>query len=434
MAIQRNIAGGVLLCAIALSAWGARVDDLRVWHGPEHTRTVLDISAPVEYRLFTLTNPNRVVIDLSSAEAGKLRVPDTAGPLLGGVRTGKRGGDGLRVVLDLNAAARPRSFLLAPAAQYGHRLVVDLYPEAVDSPQEPARVLDLEASRDVIVAIDAGHGGEDPGAIGPTGVREKVVALAIAEKLKARLDERPGFKGLLVRTGDYYIPHLERPGKARQHRADLFVSIHADAFKDRRVKGSSVFVLSRRRASSEAAKYLANRANNSDLVGGVSLSDKDATLAAVLLDLSQGASMDVSKGVGANVLEALAEVGPTHKDYVESAPFAVLTAPDIPSILVETGYISNPTEEKRLKSAKWQRRIASAIADGIEEFFYDRPPPETWLAQNRIRASHVVARGDTLSGIAQKHQVSTRTLRKVNDIRGDFLKVGEVLTIPSPGR
>ncbi len=424
--------GGVCLC---LQVEATELLDFRVWTSPEKTRAVLDLSSSVDYQLFTLSGPDRVVLDLQSAtQSGSFSSLDD-GQLVTGVRTGGRDNGSLRVVLDLAGSARAQSFMLPPAAQYGHRLVVDLFPtdSAISNPApaEAVKKMDRQANRDIVVAIDAGHGGEDPGAVGLNGTYEKDVALAIAKALKEELDQQVGFQGMLVRTADYYIPHLKRTAKAREYRADLFVSIHADAFKNRNVKGSSVFVLSRRRASSEAAKFLANRANQSDLVGGVSLSDKDETLAAVLLDLSQGASTGVSRSVGAKVMTALSAVGPTHKDHVESASFAVLTAPDIPSILVETGYISNPDEEKRLRSKRSQKQIAAAISAGIEDYFFAFPPPDTWLANNRAEGSHVVARGDTLSGIAQRHRVSLRRLRTANDIRGDMVKVGEVLRIPA---
>ncbi len=435
--VAPRLFGVLMALAISPFAQATELLDFRVWTSPDKTRAVLDLSGAVEYQLFTLEGPDRVVLDLRSVSAAKAFAPvSNDGDLVQKVRTGPRDNGSLRVVLDLAGSAKAQSFLLPPAAQYGHRLVVDLYPSATKQkvsaePAKPVKKLDRGSNRDVVIAIDAGHGGEDPGAIGLHGTYEKDVALAIAKVVKADLDKLPGFKGVLVRTGDYYIPHLKRPAKARDARADLFVSIHADAFENRNVKGSSVFILSNRRASSEAAKFLANRANQSDLVGGVSLSDKDETLAAVLLDLSQGASTGVSKSVGTKVINALGNVGPTHKGHVEGGSFAVLTAPDIPSILVETGYISNPEEEKRLRSKRWQKKIAAAIAAGIEDYFYAYPPTDTWLANNRSEGSHVVARGETLSGIAQRHSVSLRRLRSANDLRGDMVKVGEVLKIPA---
>lgn len=416
-------------------AHGTQVEGLRVWAGPDKTRAVLDLSAGVEYRLFTLKNPHRVVVDLQRTRLEQtLPQPDPDGRLLTRVRSGRRGDDGLRVVFELNEASSPKSFLLTPAAQYGHRLVVDLYPASrAGAGHGPVKKLDPAEQRDIVVAIDAGHGGEDPGAIGPSGVREKDVVLAIARRLKSLLDERPGMRAVLVRDGDYYIAHKERPAKAREERADLFVSIHADAFPDKRVKGSSVFVLSRGRATSEAARFLADRENQADLVGGVSLGDKDETLAAVLLDLSQSASLEASKTVGTRVLGALARMGPTHQSKVGGAPFAVLTAPDIPSILVETAFITNPREEKRLSSEVGRRKIATAIMYGVEDYFYQHPPPGTWIAGNRIRDSHIVVQGETLSEIAQRHRVSLGRLRAANRLDGDLLRVGDQLKIPPAG-
>ncbi len=424
---------GTAVMALVLGACGAAqaadVEGLRLWAGPDKTRAVLDLSGNVEYRLFTLTGPDRVVIDIENSRLASDLGSEGDGKLIDGVRSGKRGKNDLRVVFDLKQTTRPKSFLLDPAAQYGHRLVVDLYPDtAAEKPRTIKAV--METDRDIIVAVDAGHGGEDPGAIGPAGTYEKDIVLSIAKKTAAMINQRQGFRGVLVRTGDYYIPHRQRPGKARKMRADLFLSIHADGFHDKRVKGASVFYLSRGRATSEAAQYLADRENASDLVGGVSLSDKEETLAAVLLDLSQGASIEASKEVGRKVHAALADIVPTHKPHIEGASFAVLTAPDIPSLLIETGFITNPQEERRLRTDKSQYKLARAIVNGVEDYFYSHPPPATWLANNRIRGSHVVARGETLSGIAVKHKVSLKRLRDVNNIQGDMLRIGAVLRIP----
>ncbi len=432
-----NTRGLIILIALlgAVPAEAARVDGLRIWAGPDKTRAVLDLSGAVEYRLFTLEHPDRVVVDLRSTRlTNALPDPDPNDPLLTAIRSGRRGEDDLRVVFELSEPIVPKSFLLPPAAQYGHRLVVDLYPKVREAAvPQPVKQAGPGDQRDVVVAIDAGHGGEDPGALGPSGVREKDVVLEIARRLKTLLDQRPGMRAVLVRDGDYYIAHKDRPAKAREQRADLFVSVHADAFPDRRVKGSSVFVLSRGRATSEAARYLADRENQADLVGGVSLSDKDETLAAVLLDLSQSASLDASKAVGSKVLAALARTGPTHQAEVGGAPFAVLTAPDIPSILVETAFITNPREEKRLSSETGRNKIATALVYGIEDYFYQNPPPGTWLAGNRTRDSHIVIAGETLSEIALRHGVSLGRLRAVNAIEGDLVRAGDQLRIPAGG-
>ncbi|MDT8321930.1 MAG: N-acetylmuramoyl-L-alanine amidase, partial [Xanthomonadales bacterium] len=324
-------------------------------------------------------------------------------------------------------------FLLSPTAEYGYRLVVDLFPDGGSGRVAPRKQLaGLQApNRDVVIAIDAGHGGEDPGAIGSGRTREKDVVLSIARELKRAIDAEPGMSGVLMRTGDYYIPLRDRFEKARAHRADLFVSIHADAFRNRQVAGSSVFVLSRKGASSEFARRLAASENRSDLVGGVTLNDKDEMLASVLLDLSQSATMEASHAVAQHVFVSLDSLGKTHKRHVEHANFMVLKSPDVPSILVETAFISNPDEERRLNDRAWQRRIARAITDGVQDYFYMSPPPGTFIAANRQPVRHRVVRGDTLGEIASRYQVSLYRLRRANDIKGDVIRVGSELLIPT---
>jgi len=323
--------------------------------------------------------------------------------------------------------------MLDPTAQYGHRLVIDLYPEGSEYKAAPAKqVANLaENDRKVVVAIDAGHGGEDPGAIGPTRVREKDVVLAISRELKKAIDLQPGMEAVLVRDGDYYIPHRDRYEKARKHRADLFVSIHADAFTKSSVTGSSVFVLSSRGASSEFARRMADSENSSDLIGGVTLNDKDEMLASVLLDLSQSATMEASNLVAATVFSSMRAVGKTHKNTVEHASFLVLKSPDVPSILVETAFISNPAEEARLKDPNWQKKIAGAIANGVQDYFYLSPPPGTWIAANRQPIRHRVVSGDTLGDIASRYQVTVYRLRNANDLKSDVIRVGSELVIPT---
>lgn len=418
----------VLVCPPALSG---EVVDLRVWDGPDYTRTVLDVDGPVEYRIFTLDNPPRVVVDIEDARLDhSLGVgADTKG-VLSGVRTGIRSGNDLRVVFDVNADVRPKSFLLPPAEQYGHRLVVDLYPKGSSSePVKTVKTVEDGRPRDVVIAVDPGHGGEDPGATGPRGTREKDVVLAVGRELADQINDVRGMRAVLIRDGDYYVPLVERFQKARKHKADLFVSLHADAFYQRSVRGSSVFVLSQRGATSQAARWLAERENESDLVGGVRLSDKDDLLAKVLLDLSQSASMEASRSVADSVLSALAAVGPTHKNQVERANFVVLRSPDVPSLLVETAFISNPDEERRLNDPAHRKRLATAVLTGLVSHFAAKAPPGTLIAQRGID-THVVSRGDTLSDIASRYDVSLSSLRAVNGINGDVLHVGSVLKIP----
>ncbi|MGD8641179.1 MAG: N-acetylmuramoyl-L-alanine amidase, partial [Gammaproteobacteria bacterium] len=346
----------------------------------------------------------------------------------------------LRIVLDMKSAVVPNAFLLNPTSRYGHRLVIDLeqingishvMPEP-ESRQPTAPAILPRQGREVVVALDAGHGGEDPGAIGRRGTQEKDVVLAIARKLFAMLQKQEGIKPVLIRDGDYYISLRGRIRKARRQKADLFVSIHADAFHNGRAKGSSVYVLSQKGASSEAARWLAASENNSDLIGGVSLDDKDDVLASVLLDLSQNATLADSINVGDKVLGELKRIGSVHKAQVEHAGFVVLKSPDVPSILVETGFISNRKEESLLRSKRHQQRVASALLRGIRSYLLTNPPAGSQLAMHRKRRHHVVD-GDTLSSIARQYRVSTHRLKTANGLRGDTIKAGHTLIIPVVG-
>jgi N-acetylmuramoyl-L-alanine amidase len=432
MALRLVVAWILTLASVPVFA--AEVDGFRVWTDPEKTRAVLDLDTHADYQLFTLDNPPRVVIDLpkSSLDHALTFLEEHAG-VIDNVRHGSPQKNTLRIVLDLENKSSIRSFLLDPTGEYGYRLVVDLFPE--NHAQKRSAVKQLvdkqKENRNVVIAIDAGHGGEDPGATGKSRTREKDVVLAIARELKKSIDAQPGMTGVLIRTGDYYIPLRDRFEKARRNRADLFVSIHADAFKNRKVSGSSVFVLSRKGASSEFARRLAASENSSDLIGGVTLNDKDDMLASVLLDLSQSATMEASHAVAESVFGSMSVLGKTHKNHVEHANFMVLKSPDVPSILVETAFISNPSEEKRLKDPAWQRRTARSITDGIQNYFYMSPPPGTWIAANRQPVRHRVVRGDTLGEIASRYRVSLYSLRRINDIKDDKIRVGSELLIPT---
>jgi N-acetylmuramoyl-L-alanine amidase len=393
---------------------------------------VFDVSGPVEHKLELLSGPARLVVDIENAKITQaISQPVSADKYLKNVRSAERDKTNLRVVFDLKKNIEMRSFLLQPNRQYGHRLVIDLYDEnKQDAATRVITQADNKRSKDVVISIDAGHGGDDPGATGPHGVREKDVTLKIAKNLAKLINQEHGMKAVLIREGDYFLSLRKRIGKAREYKADLFVSIHADSFKDPRVKGSSVFILSNRGASSEAAKWLAERENAADLVGGVSLDDKDDVLASVLLDLSQTASLEASIGVADRVLSGLKKLGKTHKKHVQSAGFAVLKSPDIPSILVETAYISNPEEEKNLKNAAYQTKLAKALLSGLKGYFRDYAPEGTLLAAAATR-KHIIERGDTLSGIAHRYKVSMNTLRDSNRLKSDRIRIGQVLNIPA---
>ncbi len=430
---MRNLFTGLCLwLAVPVLVMAAPVvfKDVRFWTAPDHTRVVFDTNGPVQHNLFIVKNPERVVIDIPGARANSiLTTKDVNAGLIKGVRAAMYKPDVLRIVLDLNQGVRPKSFTLKPNGQHGHRLVIDLYNQSETPGKTVVKktVADLnKQSRDLVIAIDAGHGGEDPGAIGRHGTREKDVVYSIARRLAALIKKEPGMQAVLVRKGDYYIGLRQRINKARKHNADLFISIHADGFRDRRVRGSSVFVLSNRGATSEMARRLAEKENRSDLAGGVSLNDKDDLLVKVLLDLSQAGAIEASLEVADNMLDELKGLGKTHKSSVQQAGFVVLKSPGIPSILVETAFISNPQEEKKLRSKQHQQKLARAMLRGIQDYFARHPPPGT----RRIARQYVVKRGDTLSHIAVRHQVSLTRLRGYNDLQNDRLRIGDTLRIP----
>ena len=429
----------LLFLFLPLIAQAAQIKGVRMWSSPDGTRVVFDVNNKVDHHVFVLKNPDRVVIDLEGARFSRpLTSLDYSKSLVKGIRTGTHQQKNLRVVLDMKARVVPKSFLLNPTKQYGYRLVVDLESTTTSTATAAPVKKPVYSSpvprrgRDIVVAIDAGHGGEDPGAIGRRGTREKVVALSIAKKLEKLLRKEQGIKPVLIRTGDYYISLRGRIRKARKYKADMFVSIHADAFRNERARGASVFVLSQRGASSEAARWLAASENNADLIGGVSLDDKDGLLASVLLDLSQNATLAASMDVGDRILGELKRVGNVHKGQVEHAGFVVLKSPDVPSILVETGFISNRQEENQLRSQRHQQRIAKALLKGIKRYFHDNPPEGTVLAM-RSNRQHLVAEGDTLSSIARQYRITPRHLRSANGLSNDKIKAGHTLVIPVIG-
>lgn len=453
---------GLLLTALAVDAVAeTKVNSVRLWRAPDNTRLVFDLTGPVQHSVFTLTAPDRLVIDINGASLGAPLNVATANTPITAMRSAQRTPTDLRVVIDLKKAVTPKSFTLAPNAQYGNRLVVDLFDNPADAappPPPPANVATVPAvpvtptepaiklppapagKRDIIVVIDAGHGGEDPGASGSRGQREKDVVLSIARELQRQVNGMKGFRAELTRTGDYFIPLRGRTEIARKKGADLFVSIHADAAPSAAAFGASVFALSDRGATSETARWLADSENRSDLIGGagnVSLDDKDRMLAGVLLDLSMTASLTSSLNVGQKVLSNIGRVTPLHKQRVEQAGFMVLKSPDIPSILVETGFISNANEASKLTSSSHQQALARSISSGVRQFFQQNPPPGTYIAWLRDSGKiaqgprdHRVSPGETLAMIAVRYQVSPATLRSANNLKSDELKIGQTLTIP----
>lgn len=444
-----------LFLALLFFAGGAgaepvSVQHLRVWRAPDYTRLVFDVSGPVEHRLFMLQNPYRLVVDIDNARLPEpLTDVDTSGALLGAVRVGQVDSGQLRIVLDLKAEARPHSFMLKPAGPYGHRLVIDLYDvkaveaEAAETKAEsktstaPERAAPAKpAKRDRIIAIDAGHGGEDPGATGRRyRTREKDVTLAIARELAKLVAQEPGMRPVLIRDGDYYVGLRQRFENARRVRADVFVSIHADAVPGRHAYGSSVYALSEKGASNAMARQLADKENASDLIGGVSLSDKDDMLAHVLLDLSHNQTMQDSLHLGDDVLAELQRVGPVHMHHVAQAGFAVLKSPDVPSVLVETAFISNPSEEKKLRTPEFQRQLAGGIFRGVKRYLAQAvvTPPAPIQAEHEAEPAreHIVRRGETLASIARHYNINVEALRFLNDLRDSDPPIGLKLRIPA---
>lgn len=415
----------------------AKVQEVRVWQSPDQLRLVFDLTKPIEHKIFTLVNPNRVVIDLKNTklnyDLSKLVIKDT---LIKKIRSGKRGKRDFRIVLDVSEKLSPNSFDLQPNKKYrNHRLVIDLdRPKVKKAAPIVVQASKYKSKRDIIIAIDAGHGGEDPGATGPGRIQEKVVVLKIAKRLERLLKKAKGFKPFMVRTGDYYIGLRERTRKAREANADFFVSIHADAFRNPRANGSSVYVLSKRGATSENARWLADRENAADLIGGVSLEDKEDHLARTLLDLSMTAKRSSSIQLGKHILGKLGHISRLHKRRVEEAAFVVLKSPDVPALLVETGFISNPKEAKKLRSSRYQQKLAQSIFDGIKLYFTKNPPRGTLLAWQKKQGKeriYKVKSGDTLFTIALKYDVAISQLRRVNRLKSDRLKVGQSIKIPS---
>jgi N-acetylmuramoyl-L-alanine amidase len=436
----RYIAGFcMLLLAGQLAAQAVQVKNVRIAHVDSRTRIVLDIDQSSEHKLFTLSNPNRVVIDLEQGSFALTGPWPKGTGLVANVRGANRDNGMARLVLDLNDAARPKSFLLPPGGGHGYRIVVDLLPVNGRSYKEknaPAVIVKTAptGSRDLVIAIDPGHGGKDPGARGRGGLQEKKAVLDIGKRLAKLVDDEPGMRAYMTRSDDRFLALKQRIDNAQKAGADLFISIHADSFTDRRVRGSTIYVLSDKGATDEAAKLLAERENSADLIGGVDLKDKDDMLASVLVDLSQNASLEASMEVGDLFVGELSRVGKVRKNKVQQAGFRVLKSPDIPSLLVETAFISNAQDESNLKSVQYQQRLARAMHHGIKRYFYANPPQGTKVAQlsrtQRMAREHVIRNGDTLSGIAQRYNVSVSRIRSANSLNTNSIRVGQILRIP----
>jgi N-acetylmuramoyl-L-alanine amidase len=394
--IGKLLKAWLVLALLNAGAYAGTLTAARMWPSPDYTRITLESDAPLNFRHFTLSNPERLVIDVEgigqSETLSNLSAMVTAtDPYVANVRSGVNRPGVMRLVFELKTPVRPSVFALNPMGDYGHRLVIDLYA-ATAAAQDLAQAQTAEKkaptgasasvpanaaskfSRLMLVAIDAGHGGEDPGARGASGSLEKHITLKVARKLKEKIDAEPNMRAYLTRDGDYFIPLHHRVNKARGVKADLFVSVHADAFIRPEARGSSVFALSENGATSAAARWLAKRENDADLIGGVNIDVKDQYLKRTLIDLSQTATINDSLRLATYVLKEIGEINALHKNDVEQAGFAVLKAPDIPSILVETAFISNPEEEKRLNDEAYQDKLANAILGGIKAYFDKHPP------------------------------------------------------------
>ncbi|GGI79153.1 N-acetylmuramoyl-L-alanine amidase [Shewanella gelidii] len=424
-----------VLCFASLQSYAAnQLNGVRVWAAPDSTRVVFDLSNKPTFKYFTLTNPHRLVVDLQQAKTKlKLEKQSHNSKIVKRVRISKPPKKGvLRLVVDLTQPVKANLFSLSPTAPYGNRLVVDLSHHAkAKSPQKVAKP--QSNYRDVIIAVDAGHGGEDPGSIGPKGTHEKKVVLQIAKRVAAKINATQGMKAVMTRKGDYFVNLNKRSDLARNSKADLLISIHADAFTSPQPKGASVWVLSMRRANSEIGRWLEQKEKHSELLGGageiIKNTDNEQYLAMTLLDMSMDRSMAVSHVIAGEVLGDLGRVTKLHKRKPEQASLAVLKSPDIPSILVETGFISNHKEEKLLQNRNHQEKLAKAIHSGVVSYFKDNPPAGTLLAK-KSNIKHQVKKGESLSVIAHRYQVSIATIKKANNLKSNVLRIGQKLVIP----
>jgi len=429
--LTRQLAGISSLAAVPVLTKAAssytQVQDIRISREPNKTRLVFDLDGSVDYSLFSMHKPERLVIDLKQTRLMNAGVVEELhSRQLKGIRTGVRKLHDLRIVLDLKSRTTPNSFLLEPKGENGYRLVIDVKEPTSSRKQEVTKKKNL---RDVIVAIDAGHGGNDPGATGRLGTHEKNVTLQIAKRLKKVIDGTKGMKAELIRSSDRFMRLRDRIKRAHKLNADLMISIHADSFPDKRARGASVYALSVDGASSESARLLAEKENKVDLLfGDVDLNHKDEMVRQVLLDLSLTGTIESSLDIGDEVLKELGRVGRVHKKKVQQAGFAVLKAPNIPAILLETAFISNPKEERKLRSTAHQSKLAKAILRGVNDYFARKAPPGTWLSE--AQDHYTIKKGDTLAQISDRYHLPVSHLRTRNSLRSDQLRVGKKLYIP----
>jgi N-acetylmuramoyl-L-alanine amidase len=426
------------LASLPLLAKVNNVEGVRVWPSPSSTRVVLDLAEPPDYSYFFLKSPDRLVIDLKRTE----QHPDYStfkysSKLIKTIRSSRPKHKGsARVVIELNQSAKANIFALKPTPPYSNRLVID-FDQGEKKPINQVYINSEQndTDRDIVVVIDAGHGGEDPGSIGPAGTYEKRITLKISKLLADKINQQEGMKAELTRTGDYFIPVNLRPEIARRKKADLFISIHADAFKTPQPRGGSVWVLSMGRANSELGRWIETTERHSELLGGAAEVIQDTAseryLAEALLDMSMNYSIAGSYDLSENVISEMKKITRMHKRTPQSASLGVLTSPDIPSILVEVGFISNPQEEKNLNWSKFRSQMAQSLFNAISRYFKQYPPDGTlwanWKLNNR---SHKVSRGESLSMLAQRYKVSVKQIKQANNLYSDTVRIGQVLVIP----
>ena len=431
------------------TVFSADVEGIRVFQAEDYTRVVFDLSEKIDHELFTLDNPERVVVDFKNTklalDVGNLNYAQTP---IRAIRSGTRNEDDIRIVIDLGEKMKPSSFTLAPNAEIEHRLVVDLYNlesklRDTNFRAESAQSSKQEQRRDIVVAISAGHGGDDPGSIGFDGkIKEKDVTLAISKLLQKQLEAIPGYRVVMVRDTDYYVQLRRRPQIARDNRADLFVAIHADWYRSQRANGATIYALSGARADRENARRVAEKENGSDLLGGVrgtlAIDSFDDDVALTLVSFQMDWSMEQSQIVGTKILDSLDKVTHLRRREVQQASFQVLNSPDIPSILIETGYLTNPDEARRLISSSFQQSIAQAIAQGITNYFVELSPEGTlvaWQNENGLSPmTYIVENGDSLSMIALKHSTNVESLMAINELSSDVLQIGQMLQLNEVSR
>jgi len=421
----------LLLAGFLFPAYGNSIDGVRVWPAPENTRIVFDLSKKPDYKYFSLKNPQRLVIDFKNSKNHvSFKNILKKDKRIKRIRTSNSKAKGTtRLVLDLADNYSLAVFPLAPAGQYGNRLVIDLYDKS-----RVGKVTNSTSAnkREIVVAIVAGHGGEDPGSIGPKGTYEKIVTLKVAKKLAKLVNNQKGLKAVMIRTGDYYVNHNRKTELARKNKADLLISIHADAFTSSKPNGASVLVQSTRRANSEFTRWIANRQKESELLGGAGETikkTKDKNLAITLADMKKEYTMGSSYEFAEDVIKEMKKVTKLHKKKPEGLSLAVLKSSDIPSVLIETGFISNHKEERNLNNANHQQKLAKAIFTAIDKFFV-RNPPDGSLYAGTKRKEHKVTRGESLSVVAQRYKVSIRQLKKANNLSSNIVRIGQTLTIP----